>query len=273
MDSCVKVNGLSFGYGERKILEKICFEVGNGKFFGILGPNGSGKSTLLKNIMQYISPDSGTVFLFEEEISNMSRNSIAKKMAFVPQKSEMSMGLSVFETILMGRLPHLKNRWEGYTQTDRSIVESAMLDLDLTRFKDRIALSLSGGEFQKVLLARALVQAPEVVLLDEPTSNLDMNHAVELMSLIKNMTVRNELTAVAVLHDLNLASLFCDEVIFIKDNGIKYSGNPKSIFKREIIREVYGVDVFIGFCDEGFPYVVPKIPGNDNSCFKMKKCI
>ena len=263
MEYNLKVDELSFGYVKGKqILEQVSLSVGNREFLGILGPNGCGKSTLLKNIMNYFPPDSGTVILFNEEIYAMDRKKIAKKMSYVPQKSGMQMPLTVFETILMGRLPHLKSRWEGYSDTDYKIAEEVISGLKLEEFKNRITLSLSGGEFQKVLLARALVQNPEIILLDEPTSNLDMNHAVELMSLVKEMTINSDLSAVAVLHDLNLASLFCDIVLFIKNGKVKYIGKPQEVFKKEIIRNIYGIDVHIGYTDMGFPYVIPICKNN-----------
>jgi len=273
-ETSLKVSDLSFGYDNKSILKEISLNVRKGKFYGILGPNGSGKSTLLKNVMRYLIPDEGEIYLFNESIKNMNRKSVAKKMGFVPQKSEMSMALTVYETILMGRLPHIKSQWEGYTEKDRRIVNNVINSLGLEEFKDRIALSLSGGEFQKVLLARALVQKPEILLLDEPTSNLDMNHAVELMSLIKMMTKNNGLTAVAVLHDLNLAALFCDEVVFLKNNELKYTGCPKAVFKREIIKDIYGLDVYIAECDEGIPYVIPKCTHmNEEICQRICKCV
>lgn len=259
MDYSLKVGALSFGYCEKmKILKDITLSLEKGEFIGILGPNGCGKSTLLKNIMNFLSPESGTVELFGEEIRRMDQKKVARKMAYVPQKSGMHMALTVFETILMGRLPHLKNRWEGYSTVDIEIVNQIIREMDLEPFKDRISLSLSGGEFQKVLLARALVQNPQILILDEPTSNLDMNHAVELMAQIKSLTLNSDLSAVAVLHDLNLAALFCDKVLFVKNGKVVYRGEPHKVFTREIIKDIYDIDVHIGNNEEGLPYVIPK---------------
>ncbi|MFP4461540.1 MAG: ABC transporter ATP-binding protein [Thermotogota bacterium] len=268
MDCSLKVDQLSFGYCEKmKILKEVSLSVEKGEFVGILGPNGCGKSTLLKNIMNFFPPESGTVVLFGEEIQKMDQKKIARKMAYVPQKSGMHMALTVFETILMGRLPHLKNRWEGYSSHDIELVNQVIDDLNLEPFRDRISISLSGGEFQKVLLARALVQKPEILLLDEPTSNLDMNHAVDLMAQVKSLTVNSDLSAVAVLHDLNLASLFCDKVFFVNNGNIAYKGDPKAVFTKEIIKEIYKIDVHIGVNEAGLPYVIPKC---DTFCKKKE---
>ena len=167
--------------------------------------------------------------------------------------------MSVKDFVLMGRLPHLKSSWVGYTKEDNDIVNDNLNFLGLDNFKERVALSLSGGEFQRVLLARALTQNPEILLLDEPTSALDLSHAVDLLNRIKTLVKEKKLTSVAVLHDLNLASMFCDELIIMKDGVVAYQGTPKEVLTESILKDVYNLKSKVIREDNGYPYVIPLI--------------
>jgi len=207
----INIEKLSFSYGDRQILKEIELKISDKKLTGILGPNGCGKSTLLKNILGYLKSHSGKIILKGKNSSDYSQKAKAKIISFVPQKSQLMSGMDVEEFVLMGRLPHLSNSWDGYSKHDKKTAEKYICQLDLEKFKKRKVVTLSGGEFQRVLLARALTQETEIVLLDEPTSALDLNHAVELMSRVKECVREKNITAVAVLHDLNLAAMFCDE--------------------------------------------------------------
>lgn len=255
----IKVNNLKFSYGEKETLKGVNVHIKKGKFTGILGPNGCGKSTFLKNVLGYLKSNSGNVKINNIDRDEVSKKEIAKIISLVPQKSNLMATMSVEDFVLMGRLPHLKSSWSGYTKEDKNMASENLKFLGLYKFKERIALSLSGGEFQRVLLARALTQNPEILLLDEPTSALDLNHAVELLNRVKTLVQDKELTSVAVLHDLNLASMFCDELIIMKDGKVAYQGTPKEVLTEEILKEVYNLKSKVLKDENGYPYVIPLI--------------
>lgn len=255
----IEIKDMSFSYGEKDILKGINLSIKKEKLTGILGPNGCGKSTLLKNILGYLKKDSGSINIGEKELKVFTQRDLAKKMALVPQKSSLSSPMKVEEFVLMGRLPHLVSSWHGYSREDIKISEKYMEDLDLIKFRSRGVLSLSGGEFQRVLLARALTQDPDILMLDEPTSAMDINHAIELMSTVKNLVKERKLTSVAVIHDLNLASLFCDELVLMKDGKVKYIGTPKEVLTEEVLKEVYNLKSKVIEDDNGNPVVIPLI--------------
>ncbi|PSM53235.1 heme ABC transporter ChuBCD, ATP-binding protein [Campylobacter blaseri] len=238
----LKVDNLSFKFGEKVILKDISFGVKSGEIVGILGPNGCGKSTILKNILQIYKPSSGIIKLENKKIDEYSLKELSKIIGFVPQKSALSMPLLVEEIILMGRYSHMKNAFSGYSIDDLKAVDEIITKLDLNKFKKRIANSLSGGEFQRVILARALVSNPEFLLLDEPTSALDLNFSVQILKFCRNLAKNSNIKCVLVLHDLNLASLICDKVAMVKNGKIKYFGEPNKLFNKEILKEIYDLD-------------------------------
>ena len=255
----IKVKKLKFSYGKKEILKGVDIHIKEGKLTGILGPNGCGKSTFLKNILGYLISDSGIIEINKKNKNEIGRKEIAKIISLVPQKSNLMATMSVKDFVLMGRLPHLKSSWVGYTKEDNDIVNDNLNFLGLDNFKERVALSLSGGEFQRVLLARALTQNPEILLLDEPTSALDLSHAVDLLNRIKTLVKEKKLTSVAVLHDLNLASMFCDELIIMKDGVVAYQGTPKEVLTESILKDVYNLKSKVIREDNGYPYVIPLI--------------
>lgn len=253
----IKIKNLNFSYGDKQILKNINMEIQKGKLIGILGPNGCGKTTLLKNILGYINRNTDSIEIFGKKEKGYSQKEKARIMAFVPQKSSLMTDISVEDFVVMGRLPHLKNNWEGYTVKDKEISRNILKMMKLEKFEKRIALSLSGGEFQKVLLARALTQEPKILLLDEPTSALDLNHAVELMQITEKLVKDKNITSVVVLHDLNLASMFCEELYMMKDGEVLYRGTPKEIMTKEILKEIYNLNCEIVYGKEEKPYILP----------------
>ena len=258
-NSEISIKNVSFSYdnSQKKILDGLNINIKKGEFVGILGANGSGKSTLLKMILKYFPIETGNIEISDKNISLYSYKEMAKIISFVPQKSALNMPISVIEMIYMGRTPHIKNKWIGFDKEDERKVNEILEKLRLEKFRDRSIFSLSGGEFQRVLLARALVQETRIILLDEPTSALDMNYALEIMKLTSDFVKEKKITAVMVLHDLNLASMYCDNVMFLKDGKIAYSGSPKELYKKEVFSEIYGFECEIVENNE-LLYVIPK---------------
>lgn len=254
----IKIEDLRFSYGKREILKGINLNISRKKLTGILGPNGCGKTTLLKNILGYLKEETGKIILNGKISDEYTQKEKARLMSFVPQKSQLMSGMTVEEFALMGRLPHLKNSWDGYSAEDKKIMYDYLKELKLDNFAERQAITLSGGEFQRVLLARALTQEPEIILLDEPTSALDLNHALELMNMVKVAVYKKDLTAVTVLHDLNLAAMFCDEIIMLKDGKVFCKGTPKETITKENLRIVYDLECDIIISNDK-PYVIPKL--------------
>jgi len=253
----IKINNLNFDYGDKQILKNMKLEIKKGKLTGILGPNGCGKSTLLKNILGYIGKENeNNIEILGKKSKNYTHKEKSRIMALVPQKSNLMSSMSVLDFVTVGRLPHLKNSWEGYSKKDIDFVNEILEKLGLKNFSSRIALSLSGGEFQMVLLARALIQEPKILLLDEPTSSLDLNHAMDLMSTVKKLVENLDITGVVVLHDLNLASIFCDEIVLMKTGKLVYKGIPKEVLTEKKIKEIYNLDCKVIY-NEGKPYVIP----------------
>jgi iron complex transport system ATP-binding protein len=255
----IKVEKLKFSYGKREILKGVDIHIKKGKLIGILGPNGCGKSTLLKSILGVLKNQEGKIQIGEKGLEEYTQKELAKKLSFVPQKSNLSSPMKVEDFVLMGRLPHLKSSWHGYSKEDMEMRDKTLEELGLEDFRERSAFNLSGGEFQRILLARALTQDPEILLLDEPTSALDLNHAVELMSRVRTMVKKKKITSIAVIHDLNLASMFCDELIIMKDGTVKYKGTPKDILTESVLSEVYNLKCKVTNDGEGNPYVIPLI--------------
>ena len=235
------VEHLSFAYPcGRQILEDISFAVERGSFLAILGNNGAGKSTLLKCLDRILRPRAGTVSLDGTALPARSPGELARRAAFVAQEAAAS-PLTVYDTLLLGRKPYL--RW-GVADRDRQVVDTVLRRLGLEGLAARELDRLSGGERQKVLLGRALVQQPDLLLLDEPTSNLDLRNQYEVLDLVRRVCREEQLTAVAVLHDLNLALRFCDRFLLLH-GGTVYAAGDRSVITAESLRAVYGVEALV----------------------------
>lgn len=237
--SAIKIDRLSFKY-DKEILKNISVDIEAGAFVSLLGINGAGKSTLLKNLNQILSPYKGTIYIRGENLKHMKRSQLAKKMAYVSQQNEAPQN-TVFDSILIGRVPYIKGK---ATKEDYAIVQEIIGRLNLNDYAMREATSLSGGEFQKVVLARALAQEPEILLLDEPTSNLDIRNQVEVMKLMKQYCKDKQISVIVSIHDMNLSLQFSDKYLMLKDGEIFKYGS-KEIITKENIRTVYGLDVDI----------------------------
>ena len=244
MDAMIEVRDLAFSYDGAPFIEGVGFRVGAGEFCGIVGPNGSGKTTLLKLLSKLIKPVEGSIELGGRDLAGMSVREMAKEVAVVPQETSITFPFRVIEVVLMGRAPYLGGfRFEG--PEDLEIARRAMELTGINRLADRYFFELSGGEKQMVIIARALAQQAGVMLLDEPTAFLDIRHQVEIYDLIKGLNLEKGLTVVSVLHDLNLASLYCDWLIMLDRGRVYRMGKAEEVLTYANIREVYGTEVYI----------------------------
>jgi iron complex transport system ATP-binding protein len=247
----LNVQGIRFHYPGRPVLEEASFAVEKGEVLAILGTNGTGKTTLLKCLNRILTPAAGTVLIRDEPISVFSRNALAQKMGYVEQQRSGSRA-TVFNTVLLGRKPYI--RWD-ITQHDMAIAAQALETLGLSEFALRYLDELSGGELQKVVIARALAQEPEILLMDEPTSSLDLGNQLEVVNLIRQISSERDIAAVVAMHDLNLALRFADRFLLLKDRTI-YAAGGQEIMTPENIESVYAVPVTIA-AHNGSRVVIP----------------
>lgn len=233
----MEIKNLSYHYkGGPNILQNVSFAVEPGKILAILGNNGVGKSTLLKCFNHILKPDAGQVLLDGENLLSMSDREVAKRVAFVAQSVADSQ-MTVHDVVMLGRRPYM--RW-GFTEADHTIVHDAMHRLDVEDMRGRFLNQLSGGEKQKVMLARALAQKPKVLLLDEPTSALDIQNQYHVLKMVQTICHKDQITAIVVIHDLNLALRFCDQFLLLKDGQV-YRHGGRDILDATAMKEVYGV--------------------------------
>jgi iron complex transport system ATP-binding protein len=218
--------------------------VEKGEFVGVIGPNGSGKTTLLKILYRLLSPQKGEILFELVPMKKMDRTDIAKRIAVVAQETHLLFPFSVLETVLMGRSPHLGHLMFE-SEKDVEITKKAMDWTKMLPFSERPMDELSGGERKRVFIARALAQEPEVILLDEPTSNLDIHHQMDFLNLILTLNRERGLTIVMASHDMNIASEFCDRLILLQGGRIYKMGTPDEVITKENIEEVYGCEVWV----------------------------
>jgi iron complex transport system ATP-binding protein len=247
----VTVHQLSFSYKKKQVLHDISFTVNEHEIIAVLGPNGAGKSTLLKCMNGILEAGSGAVLIEGEDLCQFSRLEVAKKIGYVAQRNETAR-LTAFDAILLGRHPHIKY---GITEKDILVVNAIIERLHMQDLSLRYIDQLSGGELQKVCLARALVQEPGLLLLDEPTSSLDLKNQVEILRLIRRIIDGHDVSAVMSLHDINMAIHYADRIIFLKNSQI-YTICTKKEITRQVIRDVYGIDVIM-HDTENYPVVIP----------------
>jgi len=233
----LKADNISVSLSGADIVKDVSIYVEEGKFVGIIGPNGCGKSTLLKSIYKVIKPQKGVVHLGGKDVLKSAPRTISKEMGVVGQFNELSFDFTVHEMVMMGRTPH-KHLMESDNAEDYKIVRDALERVNLTAYSDRSYLTLSGGEKQRVILARAIAQKPKLLILDEPTNHLDIKYQLQILSVVKSLNIG----VLAALHDLPMASVYCDILYVIKDGKMMASGSPKEILTRELIRQVYEIN-------------------------------
>lgn len=235
----ISIENLNFFYNEKHILKNISLHAQKSQLIGILGANGCGKSTLLKNILGFLKPQSGNIFIQQSPISSFNAKELATIMSYIPQKSIVTMPLKVIDFVLAGRYVKLSNPLFGYQQNDLDTVKYTMTMLDIWQYKERIVTTLSGGEFGRMLLARALVSEPQIMILDEPTSAMDLHYAIEILRIVKDLICKLNLCVILVIHDLTLAGLFCDVIAFMKNGEILDFGKPHDLLHAEKLQVVY----------------------------------
>jgi iron complex transport system ATP-binding protein len=240
----IEVNSISFRYHEDWVLQNISFRVEKGEFVGVIGPNGSGKTTLLKILYRLLAPQKGEILFELVPLKKMDQTDIAKRVAVVAQETHLLFPFTVLETVLMGRSPYLRNL-VFESEKDLEIAKKAMEWTKILPFSERPLDELSGGERKRVFIARALAQEPEVILLDEPTANLDIHHQIDFLDLIVALNRERGLTIVMASHDMNMASEFCDRLILLQGGRIYQMGTPEEVITRENIENVYGCEVWI----------------------------
>ena len=233
----IKAENINITLEKNNILKDINIEVDNKEVVGIIGPNGSGKSTLLKCIYRVLKPNDGAILLDNVDIKEIPVKESSKRLAVLSQHNNYNFDFTVKDIVLMGRSPH-KKFMERDNKEDYDIVNEALKKVDMFEFKDRSFQSLSGGEQQRVILARALAQQPQCLILDEPTNHLDIKYQLQLMRIVKGLGIE----VIAAIHDLNIAAMYCDKIYVLKDGEIIKNGKPKDVLTQELIKDVYEVD-------------------------------
>ena len=243
--SLLQLRAVSAGYErQHPILQELDFDLCRNAFLGLIGPNGSGKSTLIRAITGLIPFRTGEILLDGVALNDLARKEIARFFAVLPQDTSCSFSFSVREIVGMGRHPHL-GRFRGPGQDDARIVEESLERTDALHLAERSVLELSGGERQRVAIARALAQKPRVLLLDEPTSHLDLNHRIEILDLLHELNQEEGLTLLCVTHDLNEAAEYCDHILLLDQGRTRAFGTPAEVLTPAILQDAYGVDVAV----------------------------
>jgi iron complex transport system ATP-binding protein len=254
--SLLKIQNLTAGYAGKPVIQDISFTITPGEVVGIIGPNGAGKTTLFRLLTRLLKPWSGEVRYRGRNVQDIQTRELARYIAVLPQSLPMAFPFTVTDFILMGRLPHLK-RWQSFREHDYEVTQAVMKLTEIKDLSARYITELSGGELQRVFLAQALAQEPELLLLDEPTSHLDIGHQVEIMDLIKRLNKENNITVLMVLHDLNLAGEYCDRLILLDEGKIHAMGSPKEVLTYQNIEKVYKTVVVVKENPiTGKPYII-----------------
>jgi iron complex transport system ATP-binding protein len=263
----LEVTGLSVDIGRRRIVDGVDISVPDGHFVGLLGPNGSGKSTILKAVYRVRRPASGRVLLDGSDLLAMPPKVAARRVAVVAQETTVEFDFTVFEMVMIGRTPH-KKAFERDDDHDRAIARQAISRVGCAHLVSRSFNTLSGGEKQRVLIARALTQGADHLILDEPTNHLDIRYQIEVLELVAGLNV----TVLAALHDLSLAALFCDSVYVLTDGRIIAGGHPRTVITAETVRRAYGADVLIvDHPETGTPHLIPRRnPGGDDAAASQR---
>lgn len=252
----LRAEAVDFAYGDRKVLSGVTANFEPGRMSGIIGPNGSGKSTLIKLLSGEFTPAAGRVLIGGAPIGTIKLGALTRMISVVPQSLSLDFDFTVMDVVLMGRMPYI-GRLGSESEEDIAIAERAMRDMGVYHLADRPVPAISGGEWQRVIVARALCQQTGIMLLDEPVSNLDIAHQLDVLRKVRALVSEKSRTAVCVLHDLNLASHFCDDLVLMREGKVFACGSPAQVLTESAVREVYGVRVSISTDEQGRPTVTP----------------
>jgi len=244
MPELIEVKNISCGYCNFPVLKSVSFEIKDGEFLGIIGPNGSGKSTLLKSLSHSLKPRQGVINYHDKNLYSITNTEIARDFAFVPQDTVFNFSFTVWEVALMGRIPYLKPM-QKESRSDLEIAQESMRITDTLKLKMRQINELSAGEKQMVIIAKALTQEPKVLFLDEPTSHLDIGHQIKILNLVKELNRNKKITVIIVLHDLNLASEYCDKILLLSEGAVNKIGPAQEVLTYETIENVYKTLVLV----------------------------
>ncbi len=255
----LELENIVLAYGPKEVVHNMGFKAVPGEMVGLVGPNGSGKSTIIKALCHVLLPKGGRILANGQDISHIGRREMAKLISVVPQTPVLPSAFTAFEIVLMGRNPHL-GMFQYESSRDLSIAWQAMERCGVQQFAERRISELSGGEIQSVVIARALAQETEGILLDEPTANLDIGRQIEVLDLIKEECHRRHLTVIAAIHDLNLAAHYCEKLALIKDGALYAFGSPREVITSDNICHVYGPGSYVHTHPlSGLPAVLPRV--------------
>lgn len=249
----LEIKNLKFGYNSKPVLKNINMEVSPGKITAIIGPNAVGKSTLLKCIARILKPE-GSILLDGKEINNFKKERITRFVSYLSQESPDRVVLSVFEVVLLGRIHSLS--WK-VSDDELKVVWKILIDMGIHELATRYFNELSGGQRQMVFIAQALVREPKVLLLDEPISNLDLQHQLEILDLIRDLTVKRKISTLIILHNLDMTARYADELVVLNNGEVYASGKPESVLTPEMLRSVYRVNARVNIDDDGIPQITP----------------
>ncbi len=239
-NSLLQVSNLSWSAEQNNILKDISFEITKGSFVGLIGPNGAGKSSLMRCIYRVNAPDQGTVLFEGKDVWQVSANANARNMAVILQEQSEHLGLSVYEVVALGLTPH-KKLFEWDSPEDKLRIHTVLLENDLLNLSSRLFSCLSGGEKQRVMLARAMLQNPKLLIMDEPTNHLDVHYQVEVLQKVKKL----DITVLASFHDLNLAAAFCDQILVLDQGTLCAIGKPEDVLTEQLLKQVFNSKAFV----------------------------
>jgi len=240
----LEVESIRGGYGEADVLKGVSFTLSTGEFIGVIGPNGSGKSTMVRSVTHILPLRAGRVRILGRDVGKCDRRELARRVAVVPQRNYIPFQFTVEQVVWMGRTPHL-GRLRPAQPHDRTAVDSAIEWADVAHLRGRFVDELSGGEFQRVVIARALAQEPKLLLLDEPTSQLDINHTADIFDLLRRLNQEQSLTVMCISHDLNTAALYAHRLLLMADGQVLADGPPSEIITEDNIRKAYGAKTIV----------------------------